>query len=140
MKKLSRVDDVYLGSQPDGDDLRLLQEEGVQTIINLRHESEMDGFDERHAVEELGMTYVHIPFNGAHELTDEILEASRHQLRTAKRPLLLHCASSNRVGAVWLVYRVQDTGLDYEAALEEAKIAGLRSAGYIERAREYIDH
>ena len=51
---------------------------------------------------------------------------------------MLHCASGNRVGAVWLAYRVLDEGLEPGAALEEARTIGLRSAGYEERALEYV--
>jgi hypothetical protein len=42
--------------------------------------------------------------------------------KPGERPLLLHCASANRVGAVWLAHRVLDGGLSYDAALREAEL------------------
>ncbi|MEX0320520.1 MAG: sulfur transferase domain-containing protein [Puniceicoccaceae bacterium] len=139
MKKLHQVGNVYLGSQPGTEDLRLLKQKGVRTVINLRHESEQAGFDEKEAVEEQGMRYIHIPFNGGEELTDEVLDEAIDSLAGFKEPALMHCASSNRVGAVWMAFRIKEHGLEYDAALEEARTAGLRSEAYIERVREYID-
>ena len=57
---------------------------------------------------------------------------------TSRRPMILHCASANRVGAVWLVHRVIDDGLDYDVALAEAKKVGLRSAEYQQAAESYL--
>jgi protein tyrosine phosphatase (PTP) superfamily phosphohydrolase (DUF442 family) len=46
----------------------------------------------------------------------------------AAGPVLLHCGSSNRVGAVWAVIQAQAKGLTVEQALEEGRRAGLSSA------------
>jgi ubiquinone/menaquinone biosynthesis C-methylase UbiE len=51
---------------------------------------------------------------------------------------MLHCGSANRVGAVWLTYRVLDQGVPIETAIEEAKTIGLRSPEYEAKARDYI--
>lgn len=139
MKKLHQVGNVYLGSQPAAEDLRLLKQNGLGTVINLRHTSEQGGFDEKEAVENLGMQYIHIPFNGEGELTDEVFTEVIGSLSELEEPALMHCASSNRVGAVWMAFRIKEHGLEYDAALEEARTAGLRSEAYIERVREYID-
>ena len=40
-------------------------------------------------------------------------------------PLLVHCASANRVGAMWTLYRVRQ-GIPLAIALEEGRTAGLR--------------
>ena len=53
--------------------------------------------------------------------------------------VLLHCASANRVGGVWLPYRVIDQGVDFEQALQEAKQVGLRSAWIRDKAIAYIN-
>ena len=52
---------------------------------------------------------------------------------------MLHCGSANRVGAVWMVYRVLDEGVTWEQAHREALEVGLRTDGYVERAKEYVE-
>lgn len=137
MNKLHRVGDVYLGSQPSEADLIELKNRGVQTVINLRHEAELGEFDEAAASKALGMRYVHVPFNGGNELTDAVFDQVLDAL-DSKEPVLMHCASANRVGALWMAYRMQEHGLDYDEALAEARTAGLRSTSYIERVKEYV--
>jgi protein tyrosine phosphatase (PTP) superfamily phosphohydrolase (DUF442 family) len=68
-----------------------------------------------------------------------VFDATRKLLVEAERPILVHCASANRTGAIWLVFRVLDTGLEYDAALAEAKQSGLRSAAFEAKAKGYID-
>ena len=68
----------------------------------------------------------------------EVFDQAREQLKTAERPILLHCASANRVGAVWLPYRVLDGGLSWDHALAEAKTVGLKSPDYEAKAKDYI--
>ncbi|MDF1813784.1 MAG: DUF3365 domain-containing protein, partial [Verrucomicrobiales bacterium] len=62
----------------------------------------------------------------------------RATLQTAPRPLLLHCGSSNRAGAVWLAARALDQGVELEKAVEDAKLVGLKKEAYEEKARAYI--
>ena len=51
----------------------------------------------------------------------------------------MHCASANRTGAVWLAHRIVDGGLEFEAALAEARQVGLRTPAYEDRVREYVE-
>lgn len=138
IRNTHQLGDVWFGGQPSTEDFALLKAAGVKTIINLRHDAENEGMVEATVVSATEMGYIHIPFSGQDQLTDDIFEAVRQELKTAERPLLLHCASANRVGATWLPYRVLDEGVPFEEALREAKEIGLRSPGYEERARQYI--
>ena len=140
IKQLHTVGDIYLAGQPSKEDFALLKERGVKTIINLRLPQEMNrlGFDEKTVVEELGMTYAYLPWSGADQLTDERLDAMRQLLRESERPLMLHCASSNRVGAGWLAYRVLDEGVPAEQAVAEAKTIGMRTPAYESITLKYI--
>ena len=58
---------------------------------------------------------------------------------TNNQPMMMHCGSANRVGAIWLIYRVLDEGWTYEDALKDAESVGLRSAELTERAKKYIE-
>lgn len=136
--KVHTVDGIYLSGQPKEADFTAIKEDGIKTVINLRKPDEMTDFDEKKVVEDLGMTYISLPWNGPEELSDYIFDKSRNLLKNAEKPVLLHCASSNRVGAVWLPYRVLDNGLTLEEALDEAKEVGLKSAEYQQKAEEYV--
>lgn len=131
-------DGILLAGQPSEADLAVAESMGVRTIITLRKEGEVRDYDEAAAVEALGMEFIALPFNGTEELTDEVFDRSRELLSNAERPMMMHCGSANRVGAVWLPWRVLDEGWDLPVALEEAKTVGLRSPGYEARALEYI--
>ena len=130
--------DIHLAGQPQPEDLALAKERGVRTVFNLRHEAEVTAFDERAVVEELGLEYVHLPWNGPDELTDEVFDRAREVLETAERPILFHCGSANRVGALWLPWRVLDGGKTVEEALEEARTVGLSTPAYEEKAKDYV--
>ncbi len=138
IRRLHALGGVFAASQPAALDLELAQEAGVRTVVNLRHESEVTDFDEPALARALGLTYVSIPWSGVDELTDEVFDRAREVLQTAERPLLLHCHSANRVGAVWLPWRVLDGGLSWDAALAEAEQVGLKTPAFVDRARDYV--
>lgn len=139
IERLHIRDDVYLASQPAPADLEQAQRRGVKTVINLRRPDELD-WDEKATAAELRMTYHNVPFQTPDEMTDETLDRLRSLLRDPQnRPLLLHCSSANRVGAVWWAYRVLDEGADLDAALIEARQVGLSRPGHEAKARQYIE-
>jgi len=137
--KLHACGGIFLASQPGEGAFTALKEKGVKTVINLRKPGEEVDFDEAKALEELGLAYVALPWNGPEEMTDELIDESRRLLRDAEKPLVLHCASSNRVGGLWIPYRVLDEGIPLDQAVAEAKQAGLKTAEYETRARAYIE-
>ena len=137
--RIHRYGDLYLASQPTPEALDLAVERGVRTLVDQRRAEEERGFDEPAAAGERGLTYANPGFGGPAELTDAILDDTRALLRDGRRPLLMHCASANRTGAVWYAYRVLDEGSDPAAALEEARAVGLRSDALIEIVEHYLE-
>ena len=138
MEPQTLFDDVVLAGQPRPCDLEEARRRGTTTVVNLRLPDEVTEFDEAALVTKLGMRYHNLGFGSAEELTDDLLTRARAILADpVRRPLLLHCASANRVGAIWLAYRVLDCGESYDDAREEATKVGLRSAAYEKRARDY---
>jgi len=137
--RIHRFGDIYLASQPSADALKSLKEQGVVTIINLREAAEMD-WDEAAEAEKLGFHYEHVPIGTLKSLSDETFGKLRKLLSDPERKsVCMHCASANRVGAVWLAHRVLDDKVDYQAAAKEAKTIGLRSPELERIAREYIE-
>jgi len=141
VERLHTWNGIFAGSQPAAEDLRHAKENGIQTLLNLRPASEDPGFDEAALTKELGLEYHNLPFASPVELTDAVFDQSRALLRDqSKRPMFVHCHSGNRVGAIWLAFRVLDGGLAWEAALAEAKDVGLKTPALEKRAREYVEH
>ena len=110
----------------------------VHTFAGIYLPQEQEDFDEAGIVTGLGMTYISLPWNGPDALTDDVFDRAREMFNTAERPMMVHCGSANRVGAVWIPWRVLDGGVSFEAALTEARTMGLRTPAYIDRARSYI--
>ena len=117
-----------------------LKQDGFKSVINLRQATER-GADidvNRAKATEVGLKYIHIPFNaGAPEnkTVDDFLAAISDK---SNQPVFIHCASANRVGAVWLVKRVLQDGWTIEKATQEAKLIGLSSAPLEQFALKYI--
>lgn len=136
--RLHTLGGVFLASQPKPADFKTAQEGGIKTVVNLRLPSETD-WDEAAVIKKLGMEYHNVPFKSPATLTDEVFDKTRKLLNDkSKRPMIVHCSSANRVGAVWLAHRVLDAGLSYDDALAEAKVVGLKLPAYEAKAKEYI--
>ena len=93
---------VYCGGRPRPEQLDQAKAMGVFAVINLCPTSEACNFDEEEEVRRLGLTYTNIPISGPADLTVENVTLLAQALTTASatHPVLLHCASSNRVGAL----------------------------------------
>ncbi len=136
--RLHTYQGVFLASKPQPADIEQAKKGGVKTVVNMMHPGEQAGFDERAFVTDLGLAYHNPAWNGADELSDATIDANLALIRGAERPMLVHCSSANRVGAIWYAYRAIDGGLSDADALAEARIVGLKSPDYERIIREYI--
>ena len=123
------------GGQPDAAQLRAFAADGGKVVIDLRHEDEARGYDETALARELGLRYVRLPIVGAADLDDANAAALDRALKDAQGPVLLHCASGNRVGALLALTAAKYEGLAPEAALELGRQAGLKSLEPVVRER-----
>ncbi len=129
--------DLFTAGQPAPADLEALKARGVKTVIDLRDPMEPRSFDEPALVRELGMNYLNVSVRqGA--LDDAVMDATLDAIRQSEGlPLLLHCASANRVGGVLIPYFMIDKGMAEEDAVAAAMKVGLRGADLLEWALEY---
>lgn len=118
------LENVTTGGQPDAASLESLAESGYTTVIDLRRPEEDRGIDESAAVEGLGMSYVSIPVDGANGVTYENAELLNQVLGQAEGPVLIHCGSGNRAGAL-LSLREKLNGADNETALAVGRAGSL---------------
>ncbi len=120
------------------DDIALLREAGVREVINLRAPEETPGFDEAAAVRGAGIAYHDLPIRGAADLTRaNVMRFDRLLDRAGDNPTLVHCASSNRVGAMIALRAALVEGQSAEAALTEGRRWGLK--GLEPAVRQRID-
>ncbi len=107
----------------NADALRHAVAEDVVQVINLCPPEEMS-WDEAAAVRQMGMTYHNIPVSGPQDLSPANAQRLLELLDSVPGTTLLHCASSNRVGAL-LALAAQRKGATVDQALEIGRRAGL---------------
>lgn len=137
VNNLFKDDRMYFAGQPDEESLiRLSTSEGVKTVVNIRFPEEMSrvGFDEQAVADSLGLRYVTIPVSPA-SFSQQDVDRFAQVLGETEEPVLLHCASSNRVGGMWAAYLSTHRGVELDDALELGKLAGLRSDGMVAAVR-----
>jgi|TARA_B110000914_G_scaffold121972_1_gene106404 uncharacterized protein (TIGR01244 family) len=100
-----------------------LAEKGFATIIDLRTENEGTA-EEKKNVESAGMSYINIPVTGA-GINHKQLAVFTKAIENTQPPILVHCASGNRVGALWTTYRLSK-GINSKIAFEEGRTAGMK--------------
>ena len=119
--------DLATAGQPSAEQLRDAQARGFRRIVNLRPHSEPIGYDEAALAAELGLDYVNIPIAGAADLSLENARALDAAVQGVGGPVLVHCASSNRVGALLALRAQQIQGKTIEDALAVGRAGGLKA-------------
>lgn len=127
----------YLSTgQPDVSTLEAIAAAGYAGVVDLRTADEARGYDEAGTATALGLRYVSLPVAGPADVTWENAAALDRVLADMEGPVLLHCASGNRVGALFAL-RASTAGASDEEALEVGRRAGLtRLEGAVRRRLE----
>ena len=122
-------DSTLTGGQPTFEQLKKAGETGFKAVINLRTAGERpDPEQESTWVERFGMKYFHIPVAGAKGLTVQNAQLFAEVLsKTENYPLIVHCKSGNRVGAIFALKAFHIDGKSKEEALLIGESAGLKS-------------
>ena len=100
-----------------------LASHGFKTVIDLRTANEGTA-DEKALIDRHGMIYINIPMTVA-GISQEQLTSFTRALEASQTPILIHCGSGNRAGAMWASYQIMK-GMDPEKALEAGRKAGMR--------------
>lgn len=119
------VNGITSAGQPDQAAFKVFANSGYAAVIDLRTAGEERGLDEQAVVEELGMDYLSLPI-GSDGISFENARALDELLGAYNKPVLVHCRSGNRVGAL-LALRASLEGADDAAAIEAGKQGGLKS-------------
>jgi uncharacterized protein (TIGR01244 family) len=129
---------LAIAGQPSAETLPKLKTLGFKTVINLRMPSEDPIVDtEQEAVKAQGLSYVSVPVTPATFSVADV-EAVRKVLDDpAAAPVLLHCHSANRVGAVLAAIEVS-RGRDLAEAEKEGKKIGLAGQPMIDALHRVV--
>ena len=130
---------IVTGGQPTAAQLAALKRAGCEVVLNIREPMEPQPYRTPDAVVAAGLEYVNIPVSHG-PLSDETFGRVRRTVRalTGKKRVLFHCASGNRVGVILLPFFMLDQGMDAEEALAQAMRIGMRHAGLMQEALEYV--
>jgi len=120
--------------QPDEAMLQAVAEAGFSAVVDLRAAVEERGFDERKEVERLGMLYAVLPIASADDITLDKAAVLDQILAQNEGPVLLHCASGNRVGALYAL-REKLLGASNSEALAVGRAAGMTRLESVVRER-----
>ncbi len=112
--------------QPTPEQIAVLAKAGVKHVVSLRRPDEID-WDERAVVEANGMQFHSIPVAGLMGVTKENATKLEDLLNSfGNEPVLVHCGSSNRVGALKTLASLEaQDAASLEAAFAEGRRWGL---------------
>ncbi len=136
-KNVHQTGNLFFAGQFTPEDIEKIKEQNITRVITLRTDGEVK-WDEEAALKAANMEFIKVPFRTPEALTDEVFDKIRTLLKDKTQTTLFHCGSANRVGGVWLPFRVLDEGVDLETALAEAKEIGLKTPFVEEKSLDYI--
>lgn len=103
-----------------------LKAAGVKRVINLRPRAEQGEFDESATVSACGMQYANLPIAGPQDLTLANVKAFDALMAEAgDDSTVVHCASNNRVGALFALRAAWIKGVSADEALAIGRAHGL---------------
>lgn len=118
--------DLLTGGQPSPAQLDEARRIGFRTIVNLRPPGEFDDWDEAARARTLGFAYINIPIAGPADLTLDNARTLADALDDLNAyPVMVHCGSGERVGALFALKVALIDGEDADTAMEIGRQAGL---------------
>lgn len=117
---------IGTGGVIDPTGMPILKSLGFKTIVNLNTADEGATAEEALA-RQAGLAYVNIAVPTTAPTAEQVAEFAKIAEDPAAYPILVHCESSNRVGALWALYRAS-TGVPAMIAVEEGRAVGLKTS------------
>lgn len=115
---------VLTSGQPTNLGYQLLEQMGVQTVINVLPERECDP-GERSMVIANNMVYFSHPFDPINLNRDTVIEFGK-MIKNVDKPVLVHCSTGNHVGGLWFAFRVLIEKAPVGVAISEGRRIGMK--------------
>ena len=119
VKNFGQMDtNYYRGGQPKKEEYKALADLGVNTIVDLRNDSEAY---EKPTAESLGMKYINIPMDDSQYPSDATIAKFLEVINDpANGKMFVHCKGGrHRAGVTGAVYRMTKYGWDYDKTFAE---------------------
>lgn len=126
MNNLKQINDEIsvAMTQVTPEELQQAAQEGFKSVLNLRSPDEEGVLpNEQKYVESSGLEYVNIPLS-PNKLSDEKADEILETIEQLKKPLLLHCKSGMRSGAMALMYMAIQEDMSAQEAIQQGKQMG----------------
>lgn len=145
MKNVVKIDERFTVAKfaPAIEALEEAANDGFKSVVNMRTASEKQDVtpeEEREAAEAAGLTYLHHPVDGE-KLSGDVVDSFREKVKGLPGPVLVHCASGKRSGALVMMHRGVEEGLSGDEVIQKAEAMGFEcdTPGLKEFVRNYID-
>lgn len=110
---------LYRSAQPSAERLAdYISRYSIKTVVNLRGASDRSWYKAETAItEKLGVAHLDFRMSAGRQLTAEESQELIALLRTAPKPILIHCfAGADRTGLASVIYLQQIADIDEETA------------------------
>lgn len=125
VSNVARARNLWFSAQPDEAALEAARAAGIGVVINLR-EAREHPWDERQAVEDLGMAYYRVPVPTRKPFP--AVAFARIEALVEKHgdeQILIHCTSGNRAAGWFATRLVAEHGMSLEDALAVGRKVGI---------------
>lgn len=116
---------LLVGKQPTKEILTELAAAGLQSVVDLKGPMESRGFPEAAESQELGLTYYSLPIRSKSDISWTHAAQLHQLLQQATSPVLVHCQSGNRVGALFALSAMAEHNLNVAQSIEVGRRHGL---------------
>lgn len=131
---------------PETDQIHQASQEGFQSIINMQTDDEekklkMKPHEEAQKAKEAGLAYLHHPVDGE-KLSEDVVDGFRRKATELPAPVLVHCASGKRSGAMVMMHIGCDQGMTGDEVIQKAEEMGFEcDTPELEKfVRDYVDN
>ncbi|MEA5503542.1 protein tyrosine phosphatase family protein [Halotia wernerae UHCC 0503] len=137
VKKIS--DELTVTGQVTPQELQQVGYEGFKSVLNLRSPDE-EGFmnSEQQQAETAGLHYLNIPVK-PNTISDELVTEVLQQIDQLPKPILIHCASGMRAGAIAFMHLATRQGMTPEQVFAKASAAGFDCSAN-PQLKQFLEH
>jgi protein tyrosine/serine phosphatase len=111
--------ELYRSAQPSSKAMEEYEHFGIKTVLDLRRMH-----NDKDIVQNTNLILLNVPMHAWHIEDEDVVQALSY-IRTAKKPILVHCRyGADRTGVIIAMYRIMEEGWSKEDAIKEMTDGG----------------
>lgn len=130
---------------PDRDQVQQASQDGFRSLVNMQTDDEvkklkMTPQEEQSEAEKVGLAYLHHPVDGE-KLSEQVVDEFRRKAAELPSPVLVHCASGKRSGALVMMHIGCEQGMSGDDVIAQAEEMGFEcdTPGLEEFVKDYVN-